>query len=36
MKDGKNIRKGFVWVAMRIPDGYICSHANQPASRHSR
>ena len=24
MKDGKNIRKGFVWVAMRIPDGYIC------------
>lgn len=29
MKDGKNIRKGFVWVAMRIPDGYICSHANQ-------
>ena len=29
MKDGKNIRKGFVWVARRIPDGYICSHANQ-------
>lgn len=29
MKDEKNIRKGFVWVAMRIPDGYICSHANQ-------
>lgn len=22
-------RKGAVWVAMKIPDGYICSHANQ-------
>ncbi len=22
-------RKGAVWVAMRIPDGYICAHANQ-------
>ncbi len=22
-------RKGAVWVAMRVPDGYICSHANQ-------
>lgn len=21
--------KGCVWVAMRIPDGYICAHANQ-------
>ncbi len=21
--------KGIVWVAIRIPDGYICSHANQ-------
>ena len=29
MKDGKNIRKGLVWVARRIPDGYICAHANQ-------
>jgi dipeptidase len=24
----KNIRKGAVWVAMRIPDGYISGHAN--------
>jgi dipeptidase len=23
-------RKGAVWVARRIPDGYICAHANQP------
>lgn len=22
-------QKGAVWVAMRIPDGYICGHANQ-------
>ena len=22
-------RKGIVWVAYRIPDGYICAHANQ-------
>ena len=21
--------KGIVWVARRIPDGYICAHANQ-------
>ena len=27
--DGKNARKGLVWVAVRVPDGYICSHANQ-------
>ena len=25
---GKN-GKGIVWVARRVPDGYICSHANQ-------
>lgn len=29
MKDGKNVNKGMVWVARRIPDGYICAHANQ-------
>lgn len=23
------IEKGAVWVAIRIPDGYICAHANQ-------
>ncbi len=27
--DGKNVNKGIVWVARRIPDGYICAHANQ-------
>lgn len=29
--DGKggNARKGIVWVARRIPDGYISAHANQ-------
>lgn len=29
MENGKNVRKGIVWVARRIPDGYICAHANQ-------
>ncbi len=27
--DGENANKGIVWVARRIPDGYICAHANQ-------
>lgn len=27
--NGVNRNKGSVWVAIRIPDGYICSHANQ-------
>ena len=26
---GKGAEKGIVWVARRIPDGYICAHANQ-------
>ena len=26
---GKGDQKGTVWVARRIPDGYICAHANQ-------
>lgn len=26
--NGKNVNKGAVWVAMRIPDGYISAHAN--------
>ena len=26
---GKNTRKGIVWVARRIPDGYVSAHANQ-------
>lgn len=30
-KDGKvaNRRKGAVWVARLVPDGYVCAHANQ-------
>ncbi len=28
-KKGRNINKGAVWVAVRIPDGYISAHANQ-------
>ena len=26
---GNNARKGIVWVARRIPDGYVSGHANQ-------
>ncbi len=29
MEDGVNVRKGIVYVARRVPDGYICAHANQ-------
>ena len=29
MRGGKNLNKGVVWVARRVPDGYICAHANQ-------
>ena len=29
IKNGVNIMKGAVWVARRVPDGYICAHANQ-------
>ena len=28
MENGKNLRKGIVWVARRVPDGYISGHAN--------
>ena len=28
IENGKNVRKGIVWVARRVPDGYICAHAN--------
>ncbi len=28
-KKGENINKGAAWVAVKIPDGYICAHANQ-------
>lgn len=27
--NGSNINKGAVWVAVRIPDGYVSAHANQ-------
>lgn len=27
--EGVNVNKGAVWVAVRIPDGYISAHANQ-------
>lgn len=27
-ENGKNLNKGAVWVAVRIPDGYISAHAN--------
>ena len=29
MVNGKNANKGALWVAVRIPDGYISAHANQ-------
>lgn len=28
-KDPSDPNRGAVWVAIRVPDGYICSHANQ-------
>jgi dipeptidase len=28
-ENGVNLDKGIVWVAMRVPDGYISAHANQ-------
>ena len=31
---GKGERKGAVWVAVRIPDGMICAHANQSRIHH--
>jgi len=32
--NGTNTRKGAVWVAARVPDGYICAHANQARIHH--
>ena len=29
IRNGENRNKGIVWVAMRVPDGAICAHANQ-------
>ena len=28
-KNGQNANRGIVWVARRLPEGYICAHANQ-------
>lgn len=28
MKNGRNLNKGIVWVARRVPDGYVTCHAN--------
>ena len=29
IRNGVNTEKGIVWVALRVPDGAICAHANQ-------
>ncbi|MBU0766088.1 MAG: C69 family dipeptidase [Bacteroidetes bacterium] len=29
MQDAENTQRGAVWVAMKVPEGYICAHANQ-------
>lgn len=29
LRGGRNINKGVVWVAVKIPDGYVSCHANQ-------
>ena len=29
LRNGTNSQKGIVWVAMRVPEGAICAHANQ-------
>ena len=31
-KKGRNVRKGIVWVAARVPDGYICAMPTRPVS----
>lgn len=33
MENGVNKNKGVVWVAVRIPDGYVSAHANQARIR---
>lgn len=32
--NGKNLRRGAVWAAARVPEGYICAHANQSRIHH--
>ena len=29
IRNGVNVDRGIVWVALRVPDGAICAHANQ-------
>lgn len=29
IRNGVNVDKGIIWVALRVPDGAICAHANQ-------
>ncbi len=29
IENGENVRRGIVYVARRVPDGFICAHANQ-------
>lgn len=29
LENGKNKNKGIVWVAVKVPDGYVACHANQ-------
>ena len=29
----ENANRGIVWVARRVPDGYVCAHANQARIR---
>ncbi|MFA7116276.1 MAG: C69 family dipeptidase [Bacteroidales bacterium] len=33
-RKGINTRKGIVWAAAKVPDGYICAHANQARINH--
>ncbi len=33
LKEGKNLDKGAVWVAVRLPDGTVSAHANQARIR---
>ncbi len=33
MENGVNVNKGIVWVAVRVPDGYVAAHANQARIR---
>ncbi|MDR1339290.1 MAG: C69 family dipeptidase [Prevotellaceae bacterium] len=32
-RSAQNLNRGAAWVAVRIPDGYVCAHANQARIR---